>query len=83
MKILRRFNLIVAWYDCWVGLFYDRRSRALFVFPVPMIGVRIDLSPSAYLDKLDYTREIDEKVKAAEKRLRAARPPDFPPVSME
>lgn len=39
----RRFRVrpMFAWYDFWVGVFYDRRKSALYVFPVPMLGVRV------------------------------------------
>lgn len=35
-----------AWYDFWIGLFWDSARRRLYLFPVPMFGVRIDLRPT-------------------------------------
>lgn len=32
---------IFAWYDIWVGFFWDQAKRRLYVFPVPMFGVVI------------------------------------------
>ena len=32
-----------AWYDFWVGVFYDKPRRRLYIFPVPCFGVRIEL----------------------------------------
>jgi hypothetical protein len=29
---------IFAWYDFWVGLYWDRAKRRLYVLPVPMFG---------------------------------------------
>lgn len=32
---------LFAWYDLWVGAFWDGRKRRLYVLPLPCIGVVI------------------------------------------
>jgi hypothetical protein len=39
-----RVKPIFAWYDLWVGLFWDTAKRRLYWFPVPCLGLRIDLA---------------------------------------
>lgn len=29
---------IVAWYDMWIGLYWNRSSQWLYIFPIPMCG---------------------------------------------
>lgn len=36
-----KISFIFAWYDLWIGLFYDRKNKWLYIFPVPCIGIVI------------------------------------------
>lgn len=35
-------RLVVAWFDCWVGIYWDRQKQRLYLFPLPFIGVVVD-----------------------------------------
>ena len=32
-------RFIFAWYDLWVGAYWDRAHRRLYILPLPMVGV--------------------------------------------
>lgn len=34
---------IFAWYDFWVGIFWDQPKRRLYILPIPCIGIVIQL----------------------------------------
>lgn len=34
---------VFAWYDLWVGFFYDQKKRRLYVFPIPCFGFYVEL----------------------------------------
>ena len=39
MKV--RIRPIFAWYDFWIGVFFDRGNRRAYVFPLPMLGFKV------------------------------------------
>lgn len=30
-----------AWYDLWRGVFIDTKKHCIYVFPIPMFGIKI------------------------------------------
>lgn len=39
-----RIKPLFAWYDLWIGAFWDRKARKLYVLPVPCLGVVISFA---------------------------------------
>jgi hypothetical protein len=37
-------RVFFAWYDLWVGAFYERKARILYVCPLPCVVVRVSWS---------------------------------------
>ena len=58
-----RIRPVLAWYDAWVGIYYNKTKHRLYVLPVPFCGVSIDLpklDPMGALRKLDRALEPPE-----------------------
>lgn len=36
-----KIKLLFKWFDLWIGLFIDRKAKAIYIFPVPMFGILI------------------------------------------
>ena len=47
-----KIKIIFAWYDFWIGLFYDQKKKWLYIFPMPMIGILIKLSNAINVHEL-------------------------------
>lgn len=37
-----KIRLLFAWYDLWVGAFWDAHKRRLYVLPIPCLGIVIE-----------------------------------------
>lgn len=37
----RPTKIIFAWYDFWIGVYWDKKNRYLYIFLIPCIGIRI------------------------------------------
>jgi hypothetical protein len=36
-----KVSAFFRWYDLWIGAYWDKTNRTLYVCPIPMFGVRI------------------------------------------
>lgn len=36
-----RLRLVFAWYDLWIGVYWSRHDRTLYVLPIPCVGIAI------------------------------------------
>lgn len=39
-------NPIFAWYDLWIGAFWDGNKRRLYILPLPCLGIVIQFRAS-------------------------------------
>jgi len=44
IQIANYFQIIpmFRWFDIWIGIFIDTKKNITYIFPLPMIGIRIE-----------------------------------------
>ena len=36
-------SLFFAWYDMWIGIYWDQKQRALYICPLPCCVIKLKL----------------------------------------
>jgi len=51
-----KVKLLFAWYDLWVGLFWDKKKKWLYILPFPCLGIILKFGfPENYWINEDYS----------------------------
>ncbi len=61
-----KINFIFAWYDFWIGFFWDKKRRWLYVLPIPMVGIVLKFGvqlPADYNIEVSKTFWVGEEGK--------------------
>lgn len=45
IRLTDRIDLLLAWYDLWIGAFYDTKKKYWYILPFPCVGIVIKPSP--------------------------------------
>jgi len=40
---MSKIKFFFRWYDIWIGVYIDRKNKILYVCPIPMFGIKINL----------------------------------------
>lgn len=46
---------LFAWYDLWIGAFWDKAKRKLYVLPLPCVGIVFELGNCTRCDGVGIT----------------------------
>ena len=57
---MMRVSLVFAWYYFWIGLFWDRHKRRLYILPLPCFGICLHFaSASRQAETCPESRRLD------------------------
>jgi len=54
-----KINVIFAWYDLWIGAFWDKKKKWLYILPLPMVGIILKFDENI---KVENKRQQDKIV---------------------
>lgn len=43
-----KISFLFAWFDLWIGAYYNRASHTWYICPLPMCVIKIELSPEKW-----------------------------------
>lgn len=71
-----RIRPVFAWYDLWVGAYWDRRCRKLYVLPLPCIGFWVEFNVSIHARRTGdrHARAEDRAIQGKETMIAAPHP---------
>jgi len=35
-------RIVIAWYDMWIGVYWDAARKRLYILPIPCVGIVLD-----------------------------------------
>lgn len=48
-----KVKIIFAWYDFWIGLFWDSKKKWLYLFLIPTIGIIFQFNKKSIINPND------------------------------
>lgn len=58
-------KVFFAWYDLWIGAYYDRKARYLYLCPLPTLVIMIDMSTRCWWRRHQWSGWIESFVPGA------------------
>lgn len=60
-----KINFIFAWYNLWIGIYFDKLKKKLYILPLPTLGIVLDFSNT----ETCFIKHIKENIKLQKKYL--------------
>ncbi len=57
---MKRIKILFAWYDLWIGIFWDSKKKLLYILPIPMFGIIINFGKHKPICKECGGEAVDE-----------------------